>query len=298
MRRALFLPFLLCCGMARAVILSGGDGSGNATGAGAGSGWDYVGSIGGASGVYLGDYGGSQWVLTAAHVGAGSFTLNNATYNYVPGTAVTLTNTDGTTVDLTLFRIDGNPGLTNLALSSSAPSLGAPVTMIGYGTDRQASETYWNVNWTETSNSFLGFYKGYRWSTTATKRWGTNIVTSTGVTEGTTRYFVTTFDRSAAGDAQATVGDSGGGVFVQNGSSWELAGIMGLVTKYAGQPDSASIYGVQTYSADISVYRSQILDIISKAIPVPEPRIWALLLMGWLAGGWRLLSKKAPAAPR
>ncbi len=277
-RAALFFCVMLS-GPARAVIVSGGDGTGNNTATDAGSGWNYVGAIGEASGIYLGSYGGSSWVLTAAHVttgheGALTFTLNGVTYQEL-GSEVSLFNG---AVDLVLFQISGNPGLTNLTLSSSTPSAGTSVTMIGYGTDRASSETYWDSSWNVTTNPVLGVHKGYQWGSTATKRWGQNTIASMGVIEGNTEYFTTTFGRNNS-TAQATVGDSGGGVFVNNGGTWELAGVMGLVDSYSGQLSSTSVYNTHTYSADISVYRSQILDIFSPSA-VPEPTAFGLLLIG------------------
>src|SRR5271170_1227159 len=52
------------------------------------TGWNYVGAIGSASGVYL--YNG--WVITAAHVGAGNFVLGTTTYTPIAGTTRSLTN--------------------------------------------------------------------------------------------------------------------------------------------------------------------------------------------------------------
>jgi len=285
-RGLVFLLLLSGLSVARGVIVAGGDGSGNTTGDGVG-GWDYVGAVGGASGVYLGNYDGNDWVLTAAHVGAGSFTLNGVSYGAV-GTAVTLTGLNGELADLTLFLIDGSPGLTNLDLSESTPLIGQSVTMIGNGVNRGAGETDWKSDWTETTNRFRSIYQGYKWTGTSAKRWGTNVVTGS-ATEGATEYFTTTFT-SLAGSAQATLGDSGGGVFVQNGSTWELAGIMGLVSTYSGQPGSTSVYGAQTYSADISQYRSQILSVIAAGgiSSVPEPTTVALAGLGILAVAfWR-----------
>jgi hypothetical protein len=274
MWRAVLISGLLLSGSARAVIVSGGDGSGNLTDLGNVTGWDYVGSVNGASGVYLGDYGGSYWVLTAGHVGAGDFTLDGVVYSLLGGSAVSLTNSDDRTVDLTLFRIATDPGLATLALSSGTPAVGTSVTMIGNGINRGADLTQWNVNWDET---FVGVYRGYKWTGTSAKRWGKNTVSGT-ATNGTTDYLTTAF-LQASGSAQATAGDSGGGVFTTVNGTLTLSGSMGLVSNFVGQPGSTSVYGNQTYSADISVYRTQILDRISPA-PVPEPGVAALSAVG------------------
>src|SRR5208283_1275049 len=95
--------------------------------------WNYVGSINGASGVYLGDYDGTNWVLTAAHVGLGNFTLGGVTYDAVSGSAFSIYNSDGSLTDLSLFQISGTPGLPDLPIASIAPSSGTTVQMIGFG---------------------------------------------------------------------------------------------------------------------------------------------------------------------
>jgi hypothetical protein len=48
----------------------------------------------GESGVYLGNYHGKSWVLTANHVGLGSFGLGGITYSAVAGSAHQLLNPD------------------------------------------------------------------------------------------------------------------------------------------------------------------------------------------------------------
>src|SRR5437773_2137455 len=64
----------------RALVVYGGDGTQNTTAPGNGAPWDHVGTIGGATGVYLGSFGGGSWVITANHVGVGDFTLGGTTY--------------------------------------------------------------------------------------------------------------------------------------------------------------------------------------------------------------------------
>ncbi|MEI6037455.1 MAG: hypothetical protein WCQ91_05985, partial [Planctomycetota bacterium] len=71
-------------------------------------------------------------------------------------------------------------------------------------------------------------------------------------------------------------GDSGGAVFVKNGSAWELAGIMLAVDQYSGQPSNTAVFGNQTYSADLSFYNGQIVQV------VPEPGGLALAIAGFL----------------
>lgn len=263
---------------AGAVIVQGGDGSQNATPLGAGSGWYYVGSVGGASGVYLGETNGAFWVLTAAHVGVGSFTLNGITYGMVANSAVTL----GGNADLVLFRIDADPGLAALDIATATPAIGTPVTMIGYGVGRDAEPTRWTLDWNETNAG--GVYQGYKWTGESIKRWGTNTVSGFGSGGSlSTVTFRTTFN---TGTAQATLGDSGGGVFLADGT---LAGLMIAVQTMAGQPDGTSIFSAligtenRTQIADLSAYRSEILGIMNSVV-VPEPRTLALVLLGGALG--------------
>jgi len=120
------------------------------------TGWDYVGVVeapgGNASGVFLG----SNWVLTAAHVGSGDFLLDGTTYSVVAGSEEEITNSNGT-ADLTLFQISSAPDLPALTISTQAPSVatrynpGSSMVMIGYGGGQ--GET-WGLN-SVTSQGFL-----------------------------------------------------------------------------------------------------------------------------------------------
>src|SRR5258708_7083405 len=115
--RALLLGCLvLFAPAARAVVIAGGTGVEHFTNPGSNLPWTNVGSIGGASGVYLGNYGGSYWAITASHVGAGDLTLNGSTYSLVANSAVRVLNNDNSVTDLTLFRIATDPGLGTLNL--------------------------------------------------------------------------------------------------------------------------------------------------------------------------------------
>lgn len=263
---------------ARAVIVDGGDGTQNTTAPANGAPWDHVGTIGGTTGVYLGAFSSGYWVATATHVGAGNFTLNGVTYTLASGSAVQISGSD-----LTLFRISSNPGLSNLTLSSSAPAVGSSVTMIGNGLNRGAA-TYWSVNttpnpwtWTEVSSSSSYNYSGYAWGSGNTMRWGTNTLAGTDsydVGTGATTALYTVFNSGIANEAQGASGDSGGAMFYQNGSTWELLGIMGAVGEFSGQPTSPTryaVFGNATYAASIPAYYSAI------ASAIPEPSDFALI---------------------
>jgi len=268
---------------ASAVVLDGAA-SGQTTSTGAGGGWNYVGTVNGASGVYLGDYGGSYWVLTASHVGSGTFILNSGTYSAVASSTVRITNTDGSNADLVVYKISGSAALDLLPnLTFSSINAGAQVTMIGYGTDIQTTLTKWttsgtgsNMVWTETTGTFN--YSGFKYDTTHTKRWGVNTVdgaTAGNAGYGTTQLIYSDFD-NLSGQAQATAGDSGGGVFTASGA---LAGIMLYVNppiNTANQPANTVAYGDITYFANMSYYSSRILAVI------PEPPVGGMLCMGMI----------------
>lgn len=264
----------------RAVIVATGDGTQNTTAPADGAPWGNVGAIGGASGVYLGDYGGQFWVLTAAHVGMGNITLGSTVYTAV-GSPVRVLNHDASNADLTLFQISSDPGLPNLPISLSAPVTGAAVDMIGYGFNHAAAQSYWSVDtapnpwvWTSLGSSAGANDSGYAWGGGSAGRWGVNTIAGTqsgNVGYGQTSWLYTTFSDNAD-NAQGAVGDSGGAMFYKNGSVWELAGILDAIGTFSGQPSSTAVFGDQTDASDLSVYRPFIISAI------PEPAGVALWL--------------------
>jgi hypothetical protein len=281
---ALILPLPLV----QAVVISSGNGSGNTnapSGPNGDLGWNYVGSLNGASGVYLGGGNGSGWVLTANHVRFGNlnFTLNGTTYSAIAGSGQQIGS-----IDLYAFRITVGQGtglslLSNLTLAGTSPASGETLTMIGNGKDRAASKTYWSVNtgstpytWNE-SNRFNYNASGYKQLSTSSKRWGSNRVDGTTNINSTSMIQTTFTESGISNEAQAAVGDSGGGVFVpMDNGSYQLAGIMDLVGTFSGQPGNTAVFGNVTYSIDIATYQEQIIAVTG----VPEPSVWMLSLTG------------------
>ncbi len=215
--------------------------------------------------IYLGD----SWVLTASHVGAGPVYLNGNTYFNVPGSQVQLTNfqTPNKTqlTDLLMYRISGDPGLPRLTISEAPPSVGAEVTMIGRGRDRDPNLTNWNASWGPPPPIS---HSGYKWAANSTLRWGTNTVHQTGnwVNNGVGDILVisTKFDSPGTTyEGQVARGDSGGGYFYLNASTsqWELAGTIVATGPLPGQPSETAVFGDFSYAADLSAYRDQILTI-------------------------------------
>jgi len=226
------------------------------------TGWDYVGNGNDASCVYLGN----DWVLTAGHVGAGTFTLQGTAYAAVPGSAHSISNQYGT-ADLTLFQIASGPSLPQLVLTGSAPvpfsasQAGSQVVMIGYGGPNNTRVKSWGLN-TVTSDNILASVSGYSYETIDFKTAG-----------GTT----TAGQSSVTNNALLVVGDSGGGDFLYDAASgkWRLAGI------------NEAVNGSDSYMVQLSAYASQINGIVGV---VPEPHTWVLIGLGVAA----LLIQRSP----
>ena len=240
---------------AGAVLIDSGDGTGNTSAPADDPGWRNVGQVNGLNGEYLG-YG---WVITAAHVGPGAFTVDGATHALVPGSFTVIPHSDTVAADLALFRVQPPPyQLPALDVPASTPALGANVALIGYGQNRGAGTLWMGIG-------------GWLWGGGSVKRWGTNdvgaeidgsLVNATDLTIGanTTRSLVADFTENAPGDeSSVAVGDSGGAFFVQTAGTWKLGGISYALGTYDGQPGGTTLYGNVIYASDLSHYRAQVL---------------------------------------
>lgn len=278
-----------------AVIVSGGR-DGHTSAAGAGDGWGYVGQIGAASGVYLGEYGGSYWVLTNVHVGTGSFNVNGTSYGYIQDSATRIGN-----ADLMLFRIDVPQGSelaskSNLKLADHATTIasGSVVTMIGHGGASQSSTpTSWRVEeqgdqliWHNDLNDPGVLVTGYGYTGGAQKSWGTNTIEDYQYVfpddPAQVSYTRVAFD-NINGEAQGVVGDSGGGVFYIDPETNEvmLLGLMTMIATYNGQPGGYAVHGNETLILPTVNYIDEINRILS-AYAIPEPSTGIFTLTGAL----------------
>ncbi len=241
--------------------------------------WNNVGqrgtrAVGGSDGTCI--YLGNSWVLTANHVGAGTITLQGQDYTAIPGTEDRIGS-----ADLLVFRIENPPALPSVPIRSAALSNGLDLRFIGTGVG-QEPKTFWNVSfsmvWTEQASPGGAEARGYHWSTTREKRWGTNEISSaTGDGGYSTTNFFTKFD---AGDTpyecHPADKDSGSGVFIKNGGQWELAGLPLALFTYSGQPAETAIEylkiggttygGSQSLIANLVPYRAAII----AATPTPS----------------------------
>ena len=242
---------------------------------------DHVGARGGLSAIYLGN----GVVLTANHVGAGDVSFGGTVYPYVPGTAVRLTNQDGTYADLLMFAIHPRPDLPDLEIVQARPSQLSLLLVAGNGLDR-GSVLWWDPYGTDPP----GLTRGYRWDPTNHVRWGTNQVELFPASRVfNTQVFASFFDElRLLPEAQAVVGDSGGAAFSLSFlGGWQLSGVILGISQYSGQPASTSFFGQRTYYADLAYYRTQIVD----AIELPEPG-------GAFAAGVALVALLAPRRRR
>jgi hypothetical protein len=264
-----------------AIVIYGGTGVENATAPARDPGWAHVGSIGGASGVYLGSFGGVPWALTAAHVGAGTLQLDSGSFA-AAGAAVVIRNPDGSATDLAAFPLTTAPLLPNLSLASAAPAANSTVLLIGNGSRESGALRYWSVavdptgpgsadTWNELPNATGSNRSGYSLGG-AGKRWGEALYTSTfDYTLGSaTQTGVATLLVAVNGSAQAAGGDSGGAIFFHNGSSWGLLGIISAVGTLENQPANTAVTFNQTLGVSIPEYRTALL------AAVPEPGHYAL----------------------
>ncbi len=263
----------ILCALAQsssALVLSGG--LGNAEAPSSDPGWGNVGRMSIGSGTYRGD----GWVLAPYHVydwdpAGGSHIDLDQRYFVVPGTAHRIEYSSTTNADMVMFRINGNPDLPMVQISSSAP-VDREVTIISTGRDRAGDLV-----------DFGGGYEGYWAGGSRTKRWGRNMTsaytTSQSSSYGRTRALMTYFDSDGLGydECQPVVNDSGAGMFeeVSNGN-WALAGMalsVGVPPGYQG-PNVLynAVYTNSAYYADLSVYRSQIDTI--RLVPLPGDADW------------------------
>ncbi len=279
---------------ARAVILDAtGDPTANTaapTGTLADSGWQYEGLWGS----FLGTAIASQYFITASHIGGSigdPFRFNGIDY-------ITDAVFDDPASDLRIWHVT-LPLPTFAPLYTKTNEVGKALVVIGRGTQRGADVV-----------DDLGSLHGYLWgSVDGVQRWGTNVVTeSVNGGTGLGPLLGAQFNHIGGTEATLSVYDSGGAVFIQDGTVWKLAGInYGVTGPYYTSPtdnvgfnaalfDQSTFYtrslaGVYTpasgpgefYATRISSNRAFIDSIV-----VPEP---SSLLLG-CAGMLTLLARR------
>ena len=171
---------------------------------------------------------------------------------------VHLTNSDRSYTDLVMFRLSASPPLPRLPLATATPAASSIVEMFGFGHIAGSAQTN------------IGAYTGFYWSAAGYKSRGDNRVAGGGTFPidagyGKVTTFATKFDSSqqTSDEAQATAGDSGGGVFQKSGSTWQLVGVLDAINQVTNRPANTSVYTDTTYCANIATYRAQIVSILS-----------------------------------
>ncbi|MGE9295203.1 MAG: PEP-CTERM sorting domain-containing protein [Puniceicoccales bacterium] len=244
-------------------------------------GFAYVGQVNGSTGVYLGN----GWVLTADHVGAGTFNLGGTNYGF--------NGTDSHQiggVDLRLFRLSSDPGLPLLTIASTPNLLPiSEVVQIGAGRTPDLLPTTWFVDttdpadwiWSETTFPDADTtHIGYKTSSTKAVRWGTNTLSGYGLISyssyAPSPAYETTFDSvGTTYESQAVTNDSGSALFIETISGWQLAGLTVTVGLFNNQPNGAqtAIFGNTTASLDLAPHLAEINGYV-----IPEPGTYALLI--------------------
>jgi hypothetical protein len=296
----------LACPELRAVVVAGANGGGNTTNnttaaqmesqlglAGAGC-YDNVLSYSDAGSVYLGWAntidGPRAYLLSAMHI-----TLSNTMLINAVSYSVTRQSISGSDVALLMLsNVDGiMPPLSAVSLAAATPSIGTGVIVAGFGRQRVQNAAT-NADVSDAVSVVDG--TGYATTSPQVKRWGTNQtvkINSTGPPSATgtlniggrlTTVFTADFDQPASGqwltnnEAQAVLGDSGGGVFGSDGT------LRGVIVAVSGSDVTDAAFGEKTYFADIATYKTAIDTAIGYTL-VPEPStIWLLLLGAGVAG--------------
>jgi len=225
------------------------------------------------TGVYLGN----RYVLTAGHVGP----LTSVKVGFVdylldssPALAIG-------TADMKLVRLASDPGLSGVRLNTNPSGDLGNSYLVGYGVGRASSSLLGSspVTWGD--------------STTAIKRWGTNLVdgaiAGVQVAGYTSDLLRTQFNSNAgANEAALTIYDSGSALFRQIGSEWFLVGL-GAYVQNSGYSLASTQFNSRdsddSYFIRISSYSSAVDQIGAVAVPEPSSShyfVGGLLLLGFL----------------
>ena len=257
----------------------------------ANSGWQYQGQWS----YYLGTPIASNYFVAAKHVG-GSIG-NPFTYNGQVYTTTAYFDSPGS--DLRIWQVN-NPFSAFAPLYTASSEAGQTMTVFGRGTTRGSAVT---VN---------GVTKGWTWGTfDHVQSWGSNKVSNI-VSGGSGIGQLLRFAFDSSGDyyeGGLSLGDSGGGVFIKDGTTWKLAGLnygvdyqysytggsdagflasifdqgglyIGAANNWTLVPDQTSNTPGASYATRISSNLNWIYSVIGQPIAVPEPAGLAMLLVG------------------
>ena len=175
-----------------------------------GSGWQYQGGWQGLLGTAVAPH----YFVTAKHIG-GSI---GGTFTYQGGSYTTSARFDHPTADLTVWQVSGTFP-TYAPLYTGTAEIGQDAVVFGRSAVRGAE-----VNVPGASPTPL---RGWQWGSAGggITRWGENRVDDVGMLGGA-EYLAAGFSfNGGPNEAMLASGDSGGGLFIQEGGVWKLAGI-------------------------------------------------------------------------
>jgi hypothetical protein len=263
---------------ANAIVFFSQGNDANLDNPGVGLPWDNVvqmrnesGPIG--TGVYLGN----RYVLTAGHVGPlTSVKVGFVDYFLDSSPAVAIGQ-----ADMKLVRLASDPGLSGVRLNTNPSGDLGNSYLVGYGVGRASSSLLGSspVTWGD--------------STTAIKRWGTNLVdgaiAGVQVAGYTSDLLRTQFNSNAgANEAALTIYDSGSALFRQIGSEWFLVGL-GAYVQNSGYSLASTQFNSRdsddSYFIRISSYSNAVDQIGAVAVPEPSSShyfVGGLLFLGFL----------------
>ena len=218
------------------------------------------------TGVYLGN----RYVLTAGHVGPlTSVKVGFLDYQLDSSIPISIG-----TADMKLVRLASDPGLNGVRLNTNPSGDTGNSYLVGYGVGRASSSLLSSspVTWGDSS--------------TALKRWGTNLVDGTiaGVQVGgyTSDLLRTQFNSNAgANEAALTIYDSGSALFRQIGSEWYLVGLGAYVQNSGYSLANSQFNSTESddnYFIRISSYANS--GVMIGGVGVPEPSSQNLLFVG------------------
>ena len=192
------------------IFTSTGDPSYNTnapTGSLTNSGWQYEGQWGS---IFLGTPIAPRFFLAAKHIGGslgGPFILNGFTYT-------TVAEFDDPSTDLRIWQV-GQTFPYYAPMYTKADEVGKPCVVIGRGTDRGPAVFVTNA------------VNGWQWGNTNNiERWGQNVVSDIYTNTPSELWLQANFDRNGgSNECGLTYDDSSGGMFIQDGTTWKLAGI-------------------------------------------------------------------------
>jgi hypothetical protein len=259
-----FFWFLSCLSPLQALVFySTADPSYNTTaptGSLVNSGWQWVGYWGSFQGAPID----AHHFLAANHVGGNvgdAFTFQGVAYT-------TVRSFVDSTSDLRVWEVrEAFP--TWAPLYRASTEVGRGLIVFGRGVTR-GTEVRTTVSGTGVA---VGSLAGWQWAGTDGKlRWGQNTVVSTVANASFGEQLYATFDQSGgANECHLGIYDSSAPVFINDGTSWKLAGVAGLVDAYFNTTNSGSGFNAFLFDVRGLYYgNSSAWTPVSSSSPVPS----------------------------